>query len=55
METSGLIVTLSIVTLLAVLAIAWISKRRTDKRKHDPQAPKSTLAEDAPNTRREAS
>lgn len=51
MEPTGLIVTLSIVTLLAVLVLALVSKRRTEQRRHDPNAPKSTLAEDAPNTR----
>ena len=44
---SGAIVPfLSLLTLLAVAAFALISKARVEERRHDPNAPKSTLAKD---------
>lgn len=36
-------------TAAAVIAWAIASKRATQRRMDDPNAPKSTLAEDAPN------
>ncbi|WP_299695119.1 hypothetical protein [uncultured Tateyamaria sp.] len=36
-------------TAAAVLVWALMSKRATENRMEDPDAPKSTLAEDAPN------
>ena len=41
-----LIPTLAILTLAVVAVIAWDSKRRTERRKQDPEAPKSALARD---------
>jgi hypothetical protein len=48
MDASTLMVVLSLGTLGAVLVLALISKRRTEERRHDPTAPKSTLAKDGP-------
>ncbi|MEX5726937.1 flagellar basal body-associated protein FliL [Rhodovulum iodosum] len=42
---------LGLMTIGAVLAFAWSSKKKTEKRMHDPNAPKSTLAADGPDTR----
>lgn len=39
---------LSLFTLLAVAVFALWSKERTEERRHDPNAPKSTLAKDGP-------
>jgi hypothetical protein len=39
---------LSLFTLLAVCVFALFSKARVEKRLHDPDAPKSTLAKDGP-------
>jgi hypothetical protein len=41
---------LSMITLLAVAVFALVSKARIERRRHDPDAPKSTLAPDAPDT-----
>lgn len=41
-----LIPTLAVLTLAVVGGAAWVSKRRTEQRKHDPEAPKSALASD---------
>ncbi|RBO51381.1 hypothetical protein DSD19_19900 [Rhodovulum sp. BSW8] len=51
MDATSLIATLALGTLCAVVVFAWVSKRRTEARKADPDAPKSTLAADAPSTR----
>jgi len=48
MDFSWLIPFLSLFTLLAVSLFAAISKERVDERRHDPNAPKSTLAKDGP-------
>ncbi|MBZ4689091.1 hypothetical protein FAZ78_21655 [Cereibacter changlensis] len=48
MDFSWIIPLLSLVTLLAVLAFALISKGKVEERRHDPNAPKSTLAKDGP-------
>ena len=44
--TGALIPFLSLLTMLAVLMFAMISKARVEERRHDPNAPKSTLAKD---------
>lgn len=49
MDSSTLIAVLSFGTLGSVIAFALISKRRTDARRNDPTAPKSTLAKDGPD------
>ncbi len=46
-----LIVVLFLITALAVVVWALLSKRAVEKRMDDPDAPKSTLAKDAPNHR----
>ena len=48
MDYSWLIPFLSLFTLLAVGVFALVSKVRTDERRPDPNAPKSTLAKDGP-------
>ncbi len=49
MSIDILIIFLALFTLLAVLVFALVSKRRTEKRMRDENAPKSTLAKDAPD------
>ena len=49
MDLSFLVPVLALVTLLAVAVFALMSKSRVEKRRHDPNAPKSTLAKDAPD------
>jgi hypothetical protein len=49
MDGSFLLPALAFATLGIVLVLAIISKRKTDARRDDPNAPKSTLASDAPN------
>jgi hypothetical protein len=49
-QLTFIIPVLSMITLLAVAVFALVSKSRTERRRHDPDAPKSTLAPDAPNT-----
>jgi hypothetical protein len=49
MDLSFLVPLLALVTLLAVAVFALVSKARVDQRRHDPDAPKSTLAKDAPD------
>lgn len=53
MDIDVLLVVLSLGTLLIVIAFALWSKKRTEDRRRDPDAPKSTLAKDAPSTRGE--
>lgn len=48
MDYSWLIPFLALFTLLGVCIFALVSKERTDARRHDPNAPKSTLAKDGP-------
>ena len=48
MDYSWLVPLLALCTLLAVLVFALVSKSRVDQRRHDPNAPKSTLAKDGP-------
>jgi hypothetical protein len=47
-ETFTLVGVLSLGTLLAIAGLALISKAATERRRHDPKAPKSTLAKDGP-------
>ncbi|MGR3742804.1 MAG: hypothetical protein ACU0BC_01420 [Pseudooceanicola nanhaiensis] len=49
MDTSFFLPILTLVTLLAVAIFAYRSAVQTDKRRHDPNAPKSTLAADVPS------
>lgn len=51
MTLSTFLPLLTLVTLGAIAVVALGSKYATEKRKEDPEAPKSTLAEDAPNKR----
>ncbi|MFN3724052.1 MAG: hypothetical protein ACK4VZ_13500 [Paracoccaceae bacterium] len=46
--TGALIPFLSLLTMLAILIFAMVSKARVEERRHDPNAPKSTLAKDGP-------
>ncbi|WP_103333327.1 hypothetical protein [Pseudotabrizicola formosa] len=46
MIAGALIPFLSLLTMLAVLVFALVSKARVEERRHDPNAPKSTLAKD---------
>jgi H+/Cl- antiporter ClcA len=48
MDTSFFIPLLSLLTLLAVCIFALVSKASVEKRRHDPNAPKSSLAKDGP-------
>ena len=48
METWYFLAGLFLVTVGAVLVFAWVSKRRTEERLEDPEAPKSSLAKDGP-------
>ena len=51
MDVTLLIAALAIATLVAVMIFAIVSKQRTEARKRDENAPKSTLAADGPDTR----
>ncbi len=48
MDYSALVPILALGTLLAVCIFALVSKARVEERRHDPDAPKSTLAKDGP-------
>jgi hypothetical protein len=48
MEYGWIIPLLFMITLLAVAIFALISKGQVEARRHDPNAPKSTLAKDGP-------
>lgn len=48
MDYTWLIPFLSLFTLLVVAIFALVNKAATDERRHDPNAPKSTLAKDGP-------
>ena len=50
MDYTTFLPTLALVTLLAVALFALWDKRKTEARKADPHAPKSTLAADTPDT-----
>ncbi|SDW67421.1 hypothetical protein [Roseicitreum antarcticum] len=53
METGYFLGFLSLFTMIAVIVFALVSKKRTEARKHDPEAHrpenKSRLAKDAPD------
>lgn len=51
MGSEILIAVLALVTFGIVMLVAMRSKAKTEERRKDPDAPKSTLAADAPNTR----
>lgn len=51
MDNSILIGALMVITLGAVIVFALVSKKKVDDRRDDPDAPKSTLASDAPDER----
>ena len=50
MDYATFVPTLALVTLLAVAIFALWDKNKTERRKQDPNAPKSTLAKDTPDT-----
>ncbi|MCR9109787.1 hypothetical protein [Marivita sp. XM-24bin2] len=41
---------LALMTMLTFIVFALVSKQRTEEERADPNAPKSRLAEDAPNS-----
>ena len=49
MEYTFIVPLLALITLLAVCVFALVSKARTEHRRHDPDAPKSSLAKDSPS------
>lgn len=48
MDYAWIVPLLSLITMLAVLVFAMVSKAKIEERRHDPNAPKSTLAKDGP-------
>lgn len=52
MDVTELVALLALGTISAVILFAFISKRKTEQLRADDDAPKSTLAADAPNTRK---
>ena len=48
MDMAWLVPLLAMITLLAVIVFALVSKKSVEKRRHDPNAPKSSLAPDSP-------
>jgi hypothetical protein len=48
MDFAWIVPLLSLLTMLAVLVFALVSKDKVEDRRHDPTAPKSTLAKDGP-------
>ena len=48
MTSSFIVPLLALVTMLAAVVFALVSKAKTDARRHDPNAPTSTLAKDGP-------
>ena len=48
MNTLPLLALLSLFTLACVFVFARVSKRKVEVRRHDPDAPKSSLATDSP-------
>ncbi|MGV8954380.1 MAG: hypothetical protein ACOH2M_25005 [Cypionkella sp.] len=48
MDTAFIVPLLAMMTLLAVCVFALISKANIERRRHDPNAPKSSLAVDGP-------
>lgn len=54
MDTSIFLPILTFGTMFAVIVFALVSKERTERRRKDPDTPKSTLASDAPDDGRPA-
>lgn len=52
LDVTVLLPALALITLTSVCVIALWSKRVTEARKNDPNAPKSALAADGPDTRK---
>ena len=50
MTAEFLVPLLALITLLAFIIFALMSKKRTEEKRHDPNAPKSHLAKDAPKS-----
>jgi len=48
MDFTFIVPLLAMITLLAVVVLALVSKRKVEQRRHDPNAPTSTLAKDGP-------
>lgn len=48
-DVNFLLPLLAMLTLLGVAIVALVGKERVERRRKDPDAPKSTLAEDAPD------
>ncbi len=46
MDATYIIVVLALVTMLGFIVFAMVSKKKTEERLHDSNAPKSTLAKD---------
>jgi hypothetical protein len=49
MDYGFIVPLLALFTLLAVCIFALVSKARIERRRHDPNAPKSSLAKDSPS------
>jgi H+/Cl- antiporter ClcA len=49
MDFTFIVPLLALITLLAVCVFALVSKKKTEDRRHDPNAPKSSLAKDSPS------
>ena len=47
MDLIWLLPLLAMFTLLAVIVFALVSKKKVEERRHDPNAPKSSLAPDS--------
>ena len=50
MTAEFLVPLLALMTMLAFIVFALVSKRQTEEKLHDAKAEKSRLAEDAPNS-----
>jgi len=50
MDSGFIVILLALFTLLAVVVMAIVSKRKTEQRMDDPTAEKSTLAADKSST-----
>jgi len=48
MDFTFIVPLLALLTLLLVAVMALVSKRKVEQRRHDPNAPTSTLAKDGP-------
>ncbi|WP_172839342.1 hypothetical protein [Tateyamaria omphalii] len=49
MDATNLLAVLALATLVMVIVFALVSKRKTEQRMNDDDAPKSRLAKDAPD------